>query len=80
MGLGAEIFIVQGYPFCNIQSGSKVGIQYTVNYCIPNFGPPCILTVTNIETARNDEAISSKSNVRGTLNWCELCTQNNQLQ
>lgn len=34
-----------------------------------------MLTVTNIETARNDEAISSKFNVRGILNWCEIYTQ-----
>jgi len=25
-----------------IQFGSKVVVQYIVNFCIPTFGPPCI--------------------------------------
>jgi len=40
-----------------------------------------MLIITNIETAGNDEALSRKFNVRrGILNWCELYTQNTQLQ
>ena len=35
-------------------------------------------TITNIGTAGNDEAISSKFNVGGILNWSESYTQNTQ--
>ena len=32
------------FIYIYIQGGPKVDKQYTGNYCIPTFGPPCIRT------------------------------------